>query len=127
QRLRFVDTRRIRDYLAVAAELEPALECHDGRRLTEVLRAEEQQFVSLIGAWRPAAQAASEHMRDSRLPSSQTLDPDHPDVRALAMLRTHDAAEAARLLEPVLDRAAALFSFEDADLKKRRFTEQLVS
>src|SRR5439155_25853561 len=30
-------------------------------------------------------------------------------------------------LEPVLDRAAALFSFEDADLKKRRFTEQLVS
>jgi hypothetical protein len=127
ERLRVVDSRRIKDYLGIAAELEPALECHDGRHLGEVLLAEEQQFTSLIEAWKLAALAAAERIRDKRLPWSPSWDPSQPDVRALATLHSRDAAEAAGILKPVLERVDALFSYEGVNVKKDQFTKELVS
>lgn len=127
QNFRTVDTRRIRDYLAIAAEFEPALACHDGRSLAELLKSEEQHFMSFVDSWRSAAQAAAVGVKDKGGLLSHGIDPDRPDARALAALRVHDAAEAARLLAPVIERAQAIFSHENFDLKKDTFAKAIFS
>jgi hypothetical protein len=124
---RFVDSRRIKDYLDVAVELEPRLVCHDGRSLAEVLRTEEEEFGSLMEAWRLAAHAAADRLRGKRLPWLGRPDLDHPTPRALDTLLTVDRIEGERLLEPVLERAATAFSREDMHVDKQGIRREFIS
>jgi hypothetical protein len=120
RRLRVVDTHRIRDYLAIAAELEPGLVSYDGRPVAQLIREEEQQFTTFIETWRSAAAAAATYLNKGRTPSDA-----HP--ASLAALRRSDPAQAAQILESVLDRAAAVLGSQDLSWARESLADYLCS
>ena len=125
KQLRFVDTQRIKEYLLRAAEIEPALVSHDGRPIGELLKTEEQKYPDFLDAWRSAAEAAAEQLKARRIPHLRNVT-SRANPRALGVLAVHLPQAAAQLVDPLVDRAAEILSFEDAKLIEVRFRRELL-